>query len=129
MPEFTSAWLKTLKTPSQCTDSTDSQDSTCLAVSAVSDTTQQKQPYQQPDASDNLSAFIAELPPVETWNLDETVARIRQLSHSERAMFFAALTHDWTAWKLAMAGSVRGNAERVSSDQVETDTADPTNAA
>jgi hypothetical protein len=52
---------------------------------------------------DELNAFIAGLPAVDTWNLDETVARIRQLSHDERMVFFSALTHDWTAWKLAMA--------------------------
>jgi hypothetical protein len=99
MREFTSPWLETEKPPSQCTDSTDE----TPFVSAVSDTTQQKPLYQQSDASDNMRAFIAGLPPVDTWNLDETVARIRQLSHDERTVFFAALAHDWAAWKLAMS--------------------------
>jgi len=51
---------------------------------------------------DELHAFIAELPPVDTWNLDETVSRIRQLSHDERAVFLAALIHDWRTWRIAM---------------------------
>jgi hypothetical protein len=99
MPEFTSRWLETEETPSQGPDNTDKRP----FVSVVRATERPKQPYQEADESDDLSAFITALPAVETWNLDETVAHIRQLSHDERVVFLAALTHDWTAWKLAMA--------------------------
>jgi hypothetical protein len=102
MSEFSSPWLETAKTPPRGTDSTASQIASRLAVSAVSETTKHKTPFEEPEGIDDLHAFIAELPPIDMWNVDETVARILAMTDEERAKYSAALIHDWRAWRLAL---------------------------
>jgi hypothetical protein len=108
MPEFTSPWLETAETPSRQTDSTDSKTKSCLAVSAVSDTTRHKQPFQKRDATaaallDEVRAIIAEIPPANDWNIAQTAGCTRAMSDAERTINYAALIHDWRAWLLATA--------------------------
>jgi hypothetical protein len=66
-----------------------------------------------PGSIDELREFIAEMPAAEQWSLDETVAHILALSESERGLYYAALIHDWRAWRLAMERF--GRAEKMSS--------------
>jgi hypothetical protein len=57
----------------------------------------------EPSNLDEIRAFIAEMPRTEQWNLEETVAHILALTEAERAVYYAALIHDWRAWRAAMA--------------------------
>jgi hypothetical protein len=102
MNDFTSPWLETPKMPSQRTDCTDSHIEPRLAVSAVSATTRGKAAYKESESLDDIRAVIADMPPSDQWNVDETAARILALSEAERAAYYAALIHDWRAWRLAM---------------------------
>ncbi|MFL5762233.1 MAG: hypothetical protein ACJ789_21240 [Thermomicrobiales bacterium] len=67
-----------------------------------------EKPELEPRELDDIRSFIAEMPAVDQWNLDETAARILAMSDAERAVYAAALIHDWRAWRLAMEQFAEG---------------------
>jgi hypothetical protein len=73
--------------------------------SIFSDTVRDKREKREKSESGliaEIRAVIAEMPPAAQWDLDETAACILALTEAERAIYYAALIHDWRAWRLAM---------------------------
>jgi hypothetical protein len=99
--------IHTEHTNQECVKSVKSAKSPARATSPTS--TPREKP--EPVVLSEIREAIAETPPAEQWDIDRTAAWILAMSESERSVYYAALIHDWRAWRLAMEQFSAGEAK------------------